>query len=196
MTWLSLWLHRAKLRPQLELRQSAGQSGDETFKWSARRTFVFVIIVSLLGWSLLFLLVASFSSAFAEGFSFNVTGNQREIIVRDSTGGSINQAEAFFDLMADNGTRVRIEGTCASACTLALGYPNVCWSPRARFLFHRGTSSMGDHDRATYQMVQHLPDPVLNALPHWSEWGLDYNHDRVLTGRQASDVLSDFSRLC
>lgn len=38
---------------------------------------------------------------------------------------------------------IRILGTCASACTLALRYPDTCVGPGAKLIFHRATNEAG-----------------------------------------------------
>lgn len=47
---------------------------------------------------------------------------------------------------------IRILGTCASACTLALRYPDTCVGPGAKLIFH-AVSGVGKHNRAFTRMV-------------------------------------------
>lgn len=51
---------------------------------------------------------------------------------------------------------VRIDGYCASACTLWLLHPGVCVTPRARLLFHKAS---GEHGAAYMlrKFDQHAP---------------------------------------
>ena len=171
-------------------------AASEGSRWSSRRSMAVILLLSIMGWAVIALVLVSIGQAWGQGFSFHVTGNQNQIVLRQSLGGNISKAQQFFQLMQSNGTSVRITGTCASACTLALSYQNTCWTPRTRFLFHRGTSPDGDHDRATLQMVEALPVQIIEHLPDWRSWPLEYRQDRVLTGREAANLLNDRSRLC
>lgn len=56
--------------------------------------------------------------------------------VRHDLGGSIRVRLAEIDALRARGERVRILGTCVSACTLYLGLPDTCVAPSARLGFH------------------------------------------------------------
>lgn len=57
-------------------------------------------------------------------------------LVHDNGGGIVGDFLEVRDQWIAAGTKVRISGYCASACTLFLGVPDVCVEPDARLLFH------------------------------------------------------------
>jgi hypothetical protein len=59
-----------------------------------------------------------------------------DIRIANDRGGVIGTYRDKYDRLQASGLRVMIDGTCASACTLALAYPRTCITPRARLGFH------------------------------------------------------------
>jgi hypothetical protein len=59
-----------------------------------------------------------------------------DIRVTNDRGGIIANYRSRYDRLHASGARVVIDGTCASACTLALAYPHTCVTSRARLGFH------------------------------------------------------------
>jgi hypothetical protein len=59
--------------------------------------------------------------------------------IRDDRGGQIGPYLKQFAMLRDSGSRVIIDGTCLSACTLVLGTvpkDRICVTPRANLGFH------------------------------------------------------------
>lgn len=84
-----------------------------------------------------------------------------EIVITDDRGGDFY---GYFDLLrrlTARGTHVRIEGICASACTMLLASPGACVGPHAQFWFHAVIGSSRDGDKAlTELMARQWPAPV------------------------------------
>jgi hypothetical protein len=64
--------------------------------------------------------------------------------VRADLGGSLHTYAGMVEAARFSGERVRIDGICASACTLYLNLPpsQICATPRAVFIFHTATDAM------------------------------------------------------
>ena len=59
--------------------------------------------------------------------------------ITDDGGGQIGQYLSKYRALRENGDRVEIDGTCASACTMLLGViprNRICVTPRAVLAFH------------------------------------------------------------
>jgi len=59
--------------------------------------------------------------------------------ISDDRGGQIGDYLAKYHALRENGERVEIDGTCASACTMLLGViprNQICVTPRAVLAFH------------------------------------------------------------
>jgi hypothetical protein len=59
--------------------------------------------------------------------------------ISDDRGGQIGDYLAKYHALRENGDRVMIDGTCASACTMLLGViprNRICVTPRAVLAFH------------------------------------------------------------
>ena len=59
--------------------------------------------------------------------------------ITDDRGGQIAQYLSRYHALRENGERVEIDGTCASACTMLLGViprNRICVTPRAVLAFH------------------------------------------------------------
>jgi hypothetical protein len=82
-------------------------------------------------------------------------------------------------LQADaRGCAVRIEGVCASACTVFLGARDVCVSPGARLMFHAPTVVRGDPEMRAF-FVDYLsawyPEPLRSWFRgHVADSGRDH----------------------
>jgi hypothetical protein len=86
-------------------------------------------------------------------------------IVEDG-GGLIDQYEAKAAELYFAGSRVRIDGLCASACTFVLKLPRdrVCVTPRAKLWFHQGWREGRRSERATRQMWNAYPTNLQHEL--------------------------------
>ena len=64
------------------------------------------------------------------------TAYARDRIITNDNGGLVRNYISCYEADHLNGTRVVINGWCASACTLALLYPKTCVTPKAKLAFH------------------------------------------------------------
>jgi hypothetical protein len=91
---------------------------------------------------------------------------QGPLVITNDPGGIVATRAARVALIGDR--EVRIEGRCASACTMWLAAPNVCVTPDARLSFH-GPSHFGlplpqsDFDFWSRTIAAHYP-------PSLAEW--------------------------
>lgn len=65
-----------------------------------------------------------------------ITPARADVIITNSRGGNIDAFAAYFWTLKEFGARVRIDGYCASSCTMVLDLPNVCVTKRALLGFH------------------------------------------------------------
>lgn len=73
------------------------------------------------------------------------------IVIHDDPGGDIYEYSMKYRNWKANELIVRLEGECASACTLLLGYvprENVCATPKAVMAFHSASHATGDYSLA------------------------------------------------
>jgi hypothetical protein len=68
-----------------------------------------------------------------------VASRAETIVVSDDMGGDLGLYEVRLGVYRALGIKVRIDGTCASACTILTQLPadQICATGRARLLFHR-----------------------------------------------------------
>jgi hypothetical protein len=68
-----------------------------------------------------------------------VSSASATVRISDDRGGQIGDYLAKYHALRENGDRVMIDGTCASACTMLLGViprNRICVTPRAVLAFH------------------------------------------------------------
>jgi hypothetical protein len=89
-------------------------------------------------------------------------------VARDMGGSVAARLDAIHQLERSR-TRVRITGTCVSACTLYLGLSRTCVMPGAKLGFHGPTSALpgiplppDEFERVSRVMAAHYP-PALRA---------------------------------
>jgi hypothetical protein len=92
------------------------------------------------------------------------------------------------------GQKVRISGTCISACTVYLGARNVCVEPDAVLWFHAAHVGGRVDETATREMASYWPESVRA----WAESAgatkaLEFTRRRSLTG---SDLIAMGMRAC
>ena len=71
--------------------------------------------------------------------TMNVSSAYSAVTISDDRGGQIGDYLAKFHALRENGDRVMIDGTCASACTMLLGViprNRICVTPRAVLALH------------------------------------------------------------
>lgn len=89
------------------------------------------------------------------------------LVIRHDRGGPVSERIEQLRGLAAHGTRVRIVGTCLSACTLYLGLPNACVAPDARLGFHGPATRLQgiplpreEFERISHLMAAHYPLPI------------------------------------
>lgn len=89
-------------------------------------------------------------------------------VTRD-LGGSVRERIVQVQNLSQNGARVRIVGTCISACTLLLGVPDACVTPTARLGFHGPSTRKNglplpreEYERVSLQMARLYPPQIRN----------------------------------
>ena len=114
----------------------------------------------------------------------------RALDIRNDLGGSVQARIEQVQALRERGTRVRIVGTCVSACTLLLGLAATCVMPEARLGFHGPSTRLKgiplpheDFERISRQMADHYPEP----LRRWflAEARLRTDGYITISGRQA-----------
>jgi hypothetical protein len=71
--------------------------------------------------------------------TMNASSALATVRISDDRGGQIGDYLARYHALRENGDRVMIDGTCASACTMLLGViprNRICVTPRAVLAFH------------------------------------------------------------
>ena len=69
----------------------------------------------------------------------SVSSTSATVRITDDRGGQIGHYLSKYHALRENGDRVEIDGTCASACTMLLGViprNRICVTPRAVLAFH------------------------------------------------------------
>ena len=88
-------------------------------------------------------------------------------VVQYDMGGDVDQRIREVAQLRAQGTEVRIEGTCVSACTLYLGLPNSCVTTNATLGFHGPRTSIPgiplpreDFERISSTMATYYPGRI------------------------------------
>ena len=88
-------------------------------------------------------------------------------VVEYDMGGDVNQRIREVARLRAEGTEVRIEGTCVSACTLYLGLPNSCVMANATLGFHGPRTNIpgiplprADFERISSTMATYYPGQI------------------------------------
>lgn len=86
---------------------------------------------------------------------------QKIRVIRNDAGGNVNRYLMDSNIASAFAQKITIDGWCASACTLYLGSPYTCVTPRAKLAFHAprgGTAQQNRH--AAQVMAGKLPPSV------------------------------------
>lgn len=93
------------------------------------------------------------------------------VYINGDGGGSVYDYARKYDAMQAQGLRIQISGACYSSCTMALGYPNACFTRNAVLGFHPayiqygfGLFSYRIHPQATEEMRRHYPPDALAII--------------------------------
>lgn len=123
--------------------------------------------------------VILYAGAIGTACALPLTAGPLRVITHDG-GGALGQYLIQTRADALRHREIRIDGWCASACTLYLGVAQTCVTPRARFDFHAPTGgSPAQNAQGARLLAAHLP-PILG------QWYL--RHAAHLRG-------ADFARL-
>ena len=71
--------------------------------------------------------------------ALGVSSASATVRIIDDRGGQIGEYLTKYHALRENGDRIEIDGTCASACTMLLGViprDRICVTPRAVLAFH------------------------------------------------------------
>jgi len=87
--------------------------------------------------------------------------------ITDDRGGQIGEYLSKYHALRENGDRVEIDGTCASACTMLLGViprNRICVTPRAVLAFHSAWTPMSEGEQISsagnYYLWSNYPPAV------------------------------------
>lgn len=104
---------------------------------------------------------------------------QGPLVITNDPGGVVAYRAVRVAALGDR--EVRIEGRCASACTMFLAAPNVCVTPDARLSFH-GPSHFGiplpraDFDYWSRVIANHYPESLsvwFMSVGRFGEYSID-----------------------
>ena len=112
----------------------------------------------------------------------------QEIVITNDGGGYVSSyKEAAFRYYI-SGKKIKVAGSCRSACTLSLSYSNVCVFPNAIFKWHMAYDEDTGIRRpdVTNQMISAMPQRVADRLR--GVVSRDYNPSATLTGYQLIEL--------
>lgn len=100
----------------------------------------------------------------AAAFILSLASEATAITIRHDRGGAIIDYAIKVATLRKSGQPVRIDGLCASACTLHLSLPKsqICITGAARFLFHAARHP----DQKAARTATRL---LFNAYPGWTQ---------------------------
>ena len=114
------------------------------------------------------------------GDFLNVPPNMEPVAIYEDGGGLVTKYQAMAQRYRLEGRRIKISGSCRSACVLALSVPTTCVMPRAVVKAHLAYESDTGRVRQdiTREMMWQLPDKVRARLePNLTR---DYNAKTTL----------------
>lgn len=131
---------------------------------------------------------AVFYAAIAAIFYIALTTCASAKTVRNDSGGVLDERVTEIAHLRATGEQVRIGGYCNSACTMYLGLPNACVSPRAVFGFHGPMSQFygmpllaDEFEHWSRVMASHYPEPIRTWYMQEARYALTDTRD--VTGR-------------
>jgi hypothetical protein len=128
----------------------------------------------------------------------NTTPSTDRFIIRDDPGGNVSEFVQSLMYAKNKGYKFKIDGYCASACTLILAKPlklDICVTPKASFMFHQ-PFAVGP-DRKPYHSIpyiigtQQMWENLFYAnYPDWVKKLIDANGGvpNVYKGAKMSDM--------
>jgi len=99
--------------------------------------------------------------------TMNVASAFATVRISDDRGGQIGTYLAKYHALRENGERVMIDGTCASACTMLLGViprNRICVTQRAVLAFHSAWTPTSEGEQISsagnYYLWSNYPPPM------------------------------------
>ena len=102
--------------------------------------------------------------------TMNVPSAFATMRISDDRGGQIGDYLAKFHALRENGDRVEIDGTCASACTMLLGViprNRICVTPRAVLAFHSAWTPTSEGEQISSAGNYYLWSNYPPAIRKW-----------------------------
>ena len=114
--------------------------------------------------------------------TMNVSSALATVRISDDRGGQIGDYLAKFHALRENGDRVEIDGTCASACTMLLGViprNRICVTPRAVLAFHSAWTPTSEGEQISSAGNYYLWS---NYPPRVRQWIIQHGglHARII----------------
>jgi hypothetical protein len=118
----------------------------------------------------------------------NASSASATVRIYDDRGGQIGAYLSKYHALRENGERVMIDGTCASACTMLLGViprNRICVTPRAVLAFHSAWNPTSEGEQVSSAGNYYLWS---NYPSHIRKWIIEHGglHSRIiyLSGRE------------
>src|SRR6202161_2073939 len=102
--------------------------------------------------------------------TMNVSSALATVRISDDRGGQIGDYLAKYHALRENGDRVMIDGTCASACTMILGViprNRICVTPRAVLEFHSAWNPTSEGNQVSSAGNQYLWSNYPSDVRKW-----------------------------
>ena len=94
------------------------------------------------------------------------TAHARDVVIRSDPGGLVAEYAMEFAAVDRRGDRIVIDGTCLSACTMALAIPTTCVTKRAVLGFHT-PYQRGEFGTISLEAAQFLWDHYPRPIREW-----------------------------
>lgn len=100
------------------------------------------------------------------GDFLNAPPNMEPVAIYEDGGGLVSKYEAMAQRYRLEGRRVKISGSCRSACVLALSVPTTCVMPKAVVKAHLAYEADTGRVRQdiTHEMMWQLPNKIRDRL--------------------------------
>lgn len=115
-------------------------------------------------------------------------------VIRNDAGGSVSRYLMDATAASAFGQPIKIDGWCASACTLYLGSPYTCVTPRAKLAFHAPRGGSAQQNRHAAQVMAGKLPPAVGRWYMQNAAHLTGKNYQMLTAKQL--VRMGASRYC
>lgn len=109
---------------------------------------------------------------------------QKIRVIRNDAGGNVNRYLMDASAASAFGQQIKIDGWCASACTLYLGSPYTCVTPRAKLAFHAPRGGSAQQNRHAAQVMAGKLPPVVGRWYMQNAAHLTGQNYQMLTAKQ------------